>query len=238
MEHRSENARLEQFVNLLLRWNATINLIARRDEGYVWDRHVADSLQLRDFVGPNVSRAIDLGSGAGFPGLVLAIATGILWELVEADVRKATFLREAARVTAAPVRVHAIRAEELTIAPSELVTARGFAPLADLLPVCYPLLAPGALCVFPRGHDGTRELTATAREWQMRARQVASKTNPTSTILLLSEIKPAGSPSTIRRDHSILRHRDRKSERRGRQNDNDGQPGLGSGGARLPGGRH
>ena len=222
MEHGALRARLGLFVDLLLRWNRTINLIGRADERHVWARHVADSLQLREFVGPRVARAIDLGSGAGFPGLVLAIATGVTWELVEADVRKASFLREAARLTAAPVRVHAVRAEAVAIPPAELVTARGLAPLRELLPLCHPLLKTGGLCIFPKGRNAARELTATRREWQMRVRQVASRTAPDATILLLSEIAPAGSPPTARSDPTILHHCHRKPEGRRRQDDNHG----------------
>ena len=107
---------LEQFTSLLLRWNRTVNLVCSRDEHRLRERHIADSLQLFRLMQPLPARAIDLGSGGGFPGLILALATGVPFDLIEADQRKAAFLREAARVTGAPVRIHATRIESAGLA--------------------------------------------------------------------------------------------------------------------------
>src|SRR5262245_29718490 len=96
---RETQESLHQFAALLLRWNRTVNLISRSDEQHLWNRHIDDSLQLLPLMAPLPSRAIDLGSGAGFPGLVLALASGVRFDLLEADQRKCAFLREAARVT-------------------------------------------------------------------------------------------------------------------------------------------
>ena len=96
------DARLHQFADLLLRWNATLNLIAAKDAAVIWQRHIIDSMQLVALMPPALPRAIDLGTGGGFPGLVLAIATGIPFDLIEADQRKAAFLRTAVLQTAAP----------------------------------------------------------------------------------------------------------------------------------------
>src|SRR5690349_5783342 len=98
VEHSSElndvpRETLDRFAALLLRWNRTVNLISAKDEALIWERHIADSLQLVRLMVPRPDRAIDLGSGAGFPGLILAIATGVHFDLVEADKRKAAFLR-------------------------------------------------------------------------------------------------------------------------------------------------
>ena len=100
---------------------------------------------------PLPARAIDLGSGAGFPGLILALATSSQFDLIEADQRKAAFLREAARVTGAPVRIHATRIESAGLAPAPLITARAVAPLSKLLALAAPLLAPGGHCLFLKG---------------------------------------------------------------------------------------
>ena len=99
--------RLDRFAALLLRWNGTLNLIAPRDAPIIWQRHIADSLQLAPLIPPGVTRAIDLGSGGGFPGLVLAIATGLPFDLIESDRRKAAFLRTASAETGASAAVHA-----------------------------------------------------------------------------------------------------------------------------------
>jgi 16S rRNA (guanine527-N7)-methyltransferase len=116
---RETEARLSAYADLLRAWNRRINLISRADESNLWVRHIEDSLQLASLIPRDCDRAIDLGSGAGFPGLVLSIATGIHFHLVESDQRKAAFLREAARVTGAPVAVHATRAEDADIPTSK-----------------------------------------------------------------------------------------------------------------------
>jgi 16S rRNA (guanine527-N7)-methyltransferase len=171
---------LERFAALLLRWNRTLNLVSARDEPVLWDRHIVDSLQLVPLMHPVPEHAIDLGSGAGFPGLVLALVTGVSFHLIEADQRKAAFLREAARVTGAPVVVHPIRVETVRLPPARLITARGLAPLHKLLALAAPLLAP----------DGVveAELTHAAARWHMRVDCVPSRTAPNAHILRISEL--------------------------------------------------
>ena len=183
--------RLAAFVDLLLVWNRRINLISRRDEADVWPRHVFDALQLVPLL-PSADSAIDIGSGGGFPGLVLAIATGIRFGLVEADQRKAAFLREAARYTGAPVTVHATRVETLRLPSARLVTARAMASLPMLLALSAPLLGRDGVCVFPKGQKAANELTDAGREWHMRVERFPSRTDPTATILRISEIRRVG----------------------------------------------
>jgi 16S rRNA (guanine527-N7)-methyltransferase len=119
---------------------------------------------------------------------VLAIATGIQFDLVEADQRKAAFLREAVRATGAPATVHAARVETISIRPAPLVTARAVAPLPILLSWATRLLAPGGVCLFPKGRTAATELTAAAGQWHMHVERFASPTDPQATILRLSEI--------------------------------------------------
>lgn len=190
---RGASLKLLAFVDLLLRWNRSVNLISRADEAVVWERHVQDSLQLLPQMPAGVTRAIDLGSGAGFPGLVLAIETGVPFDLIEADQRKAAFLREAARVAGAPVQVHACRIEACRIPPAALITARALAPLPKLLALAAPLLAPGGCCLFLKGANANIELTAAAQEWHMRVHSVPSHTAADAVILRVSEIARAKS---------------------------------------------
>ena len=185
---RETYSALNAFAALLLRWNRTVNLISRRDEPDLWPRHIADSLQLVPLTAPDTQRGIDLGSGAGFPGLVLSIATGIPFDLIEADLRKAAFLREAARTTGAPATVHAVRAEAATMPPAPLVTARALAPLPDLLSLAAPFLASGGTCLFLKGANASSELTAAAAEWHMQVERVPSQTAPDACILRISDI--------------------------------------------------
>jgi 16S rRNA (guanine527-N7)-methyltransferase len=185
---RETLAELDRFAALLLRWNSKVNLVARTDEPFLWVRHIADSLQLAALMTPRPERAIDLGSGAGFPGLILALATGVLFDLIEADQRKAAFLREAARVTSAPVRIHPIRIEAAQLPPAPLITARAVAPLPKLLALAAPLLAPGGMCLFLKGANADAELTHAATQWQMQADGIPSRTAPGARILRITEL--------------------------------------------------
>jgi 16S rRNA (guanine527-N7)-methyltransferase len=180
--------RLNSYVDLLRQWNASINLISRRDMDVVWQRHIEDSLQLGTVCGPLPARAIDLGSGAGLPGLILAIAFGIHVDLIEEDQRKCAFLREAARVTEAPVTVHATSIEAAQVEPAPLVTARGLAALPRLLDYAEPLLAPGGACWFPKTRAAEVEMTEALKAWSMRVERVPSRTDPNGMIFKLSEI--------------------------------------------------
>ena len=185
---RETRQRLAAYVDLLLRWQRTIHLISQHDVAQVWTRHIDDALQLLPLIPPGTDRGIDLGSGAGLPGLVLAIATGIPFDLIEADHRKAAFLREAARLTAAPATVHATRIEAAAIPRAPLITARALAPLDTLLGWAAPLLAPGGTCLFPKGRGVEDELTTAAARWHMHVLRTPSRTDPSATILRISEI--------------------------------------------------
>jgi 16S rRNA (guanine527-N7)-methyltransferase len=183
---RETLGRLRDFTSLLLQWNRTINLVSRRDEAELWDRHVEDSLGLAALIPPSASHAIDLGSGGGFPGVVLAIATGVPFHLVESDQRKAAFLREAIRHTGARATVHAVRAEEVKLPPAPILTARALAPLSQLLGLAAPLLQPGGFCLLPKGRNVAEELTLAATQWHMHVQSTDSFGG--STILRISEI--------------------------------------------------
>jgi 16S rRNA (guanine527-N7)-methyltransferase len=183
--------RLEIFAALLLRWNRTVNLIARSDEALLWPRHIEDSLQLVPLMTPAPERAVDLGSGAGFPGLIVSIATSIPFDIIEADRRKAAFLREAIRVTGAPARVHAGRIEATLLPPAPLVTARALAPLPKLLRLAEPLLARNGVCLFLKGNTVEGELTTAAAEWHMKVERLASRTAPGASILRITELTRA-----------------------------------------------
>jgi 16S rRNA (guanine527-N7)-methyltransferase len=180
---------LHAFAALLHKWNAALNLVSPADLENVWARHIADSLQLISLIPADANRGIDLGSGAGFPGLVVSLAHGLPFDLIEADQRKAAFLREAARVTKAPVQVHAARIEALELPPAPLVTARALAPLPRLLPLVFSKLAPSGIALLPKGAGYSAELTAARREWQMNVQSVPSRTAPGAVILRISELR-------------------------------------------------
>lgn len=184
--------RLSDFLGLLQRWNGRINLVADRDPGVIRTRHLEDSLQLLPLLPPGDGPLGDLGSGAGFPGLVLAMAASRPVHLVESDRRKAAFLTEAsARLGLAHVRVHPQRIEAARLPSLAVVTARALAPLPELLPHAARLLAPGGIALFPKGRTAEAELTEARHAWTFTAERFASRTDPEATILRLNDIRRA-----------------------------------------------
>jgi len=193
---RETSARLDRFVELLLTWQQHTNLIARSTMPAIWTRHIADSLQLLDLA-PQAKVWADLGSGAGFPGIVIACALaeteGAEVHLVESIGKKATFLREAVRFTGAPAVVHAMRAEDFVDkAPESIdaVTARALAPLPKLLALAYPLLKKGTLGLFPKGQDVASELTEAAKCWKIRMDLIKSRTDQQAQIVVVRMLEP------------------------------------------------
>jgi len=187
---RETLARLGGFVDLLGFWQRRINLVASAEPDAVWRRHVLDSARLLTLLPAGCRTLVDLGSGAGFPGLVLAILGVPEVHLVEADRRKAAFLREAARVTGtAGVRVHARRIEDLEPFPADAVTARALAPLPRLLALAEPWLAAGAVGLFPKGREVEAELTEAARSWTMELERLPGAAAPEGCILRIREAR-------------------------------------------------
>lgn len=187
--------RLETYVALLERWQPAINLVSSASLADVWRRHILDSLQLLA-LGPADAQAwLDLGSGAGLPGLVLAIALidkpGARVRLVEADQRKAAFLAEAIRATGAPADVIADRAERLDPAPADVITARGLAPLPGLLALAHRFWAPQTRGLFLKGRMVERELVSARLDWQFDYDRVASRSDSAGAILVVRGLRRA-----------------------------------------------
>jgi 16S rRNA (guanine527-N7)-methyltransferase len=202
---RETTARLDRFVELLIAWQQHTNLIARSTVPMLWTRHVADSLQLTGLA-PDARIWADLGSGGGFPGLVIACAVGETEgahvHLVESIGKKANFLREAVRVTGAPATVHAARIEDFVDKSPEsldVVTARALAPLPELLRMAYPLLKRGSVGLFPKGQDVAVELTEAAKCWKIQSSLSQSRTDSKGQIVIVRGLEPAsGAPGTRR----------------------------------------
>ena len=182
---RETRSKLEIYEAELRRWQRVKNLVGPSTLDEVWTRHFADSLQLAGLVEGEVWA--DLGSGAGFPGVVIAIARpGTQVHLVESDSRKCAFLRHVARATGASARVWEGRIE--TVLPKldpvpDVVTARALASLDDLLGLAAPLLMRGAVGLFPKGQDHRSELTKAAESWRFEADAIPSAVDPDGRIL-------------------------------------------------------
>lgn len=192
---RETQGALETYVDLLTRWQGVKNLVGPATLTEVWTRHVADSLQLAACA-PEATRWLDLGSGAGFPGLVLAIAgrerSGFSVDLVESNARKCAFLREVARLTRAPARVHHARIEAIlpTLPLPDVVCARALAPLDRLLDWTAPLLRKGITGLFPKGREVESELTLARARWTFAAELIPSRTDSESRIVRITALAP------------------------------------------------
>jgi 16S rRNA (guanine527-N7)-methyltransferase len=186
--------RIDVFVALLLKWQKVINLVAPSSLPQLWTRHVADSLQLLPLA-EGSRRWVDLGSGGGFPGVVIAIALtgreGAHVDLIESDSRKCAFMREAIRETGAPARVHCARIEaalEDWVEPVDVVSSRALAPLPLLLDYAYPLLKKGARGLFLKGQDVEAELTAASKSWNIQAELKPSLTEPRARLVIVERL--------------------------------------------------
>ncbi len=187
---RETRAQLDRFSELLLRWNRKINLIGAATADDLETRHIQDSLQLLDHVPDGAATWLDLGSGAGLPGLVCAIADtrSRAFTLVESDQRKAAFLREATRQLGLSLVIHAKRIEQLPDQTFDIITARALAPLAKLLDLSERLCHPGTILLFPKGAGAESELTDAERNWHIEAERLPSVTDPSATVLKITGI--------------------------------------------------
>ncbi len=183
--------RLQAYVDLLRRWNRRINLVSAESLKDVWRRHILDSAQLIRHIDPDARVLVDLGSGAGLPGLVLAVLGVPEVHLIEADQRKAAFLREATRVTNTSVTIHAARIDSVPAFPADFVTARALAPLSELLAWSAPFVGETTVCLFLKGQGLRDELTAAQRKWIMRTQILASLADPTGHILRVEGLRAA-----------------------------------------------
>lgn len=186
---RETLARLEAYVALLRRWQPAQNLVSPKTLGEVWQRHIADSAQLVALL-PNVLRWVDLGSGAGLPGMITAILLtgreGTLVHLVESNQRKCAFLRSVIRETGAPAIVHEGRIESVLKQwrePVDYISARALASLTDLLDLAEPLFAAGTRAAFHKGGDFDAELAEASKSWSLDLVRHKSMIDRDSTIV-------------------------------------------------------
>jgi 16S rRNA (guanine527-N7)-methyltransferase len=192
---RETEKRLDKFIEALLLWQQTTNLVAESTLPSLWTRHVADSLQLLGLA-PGARVWVDFGAGGGFPGLPIACALadkpGAMVHLIESNGKKAAFLREAVRLTGVPAKIHQERAEKFGESCKETVhavTARALAPLKTLCDQAFPLVARGAVALFPKGQDVDTELTEAAKYWSIEAEKVPSKTSPDGCVIVIRSLK-------------------------------------------------
>lgn len=188
--------RLETHRRLLTHWNPRINLVSRNSLDDAWTRHFADSAQLWALRPPQARRWLDLGSGAGFPGLVIAALAaeatpGLEVTLVEADQRKATFLATAAREMGLSVAILTERIEALPPQDADVISARALAALEKLMAFMEKHRLPNGIGLFPKGETVHKEVGDAARRWRFEHKIHASVTDPRAAIVEVGVIDRA-----------------------------------------------
>jgi 16S rRNA (guanine527-N7)-methyltransferase len=190
---RETEALLARYENLLLERNQSLSLISGTTADIIWTRHFLDSAQLLPLIPQPDRPLVDMGSGAGFPGLVLAILGLPHVHLVENNMQKVAFLRGVADALGLPVTVHGMKSDTVKPFVAGTVTARALKPLDRLIGFSRRFLGDGSVCLFPKGRRAEEEMAVAARKWHMKAERFPSVTDPDSTIFRLSDVTEARS---------------------------------------------
>lgn len=188
--------KLKLYAARLVEWNEKFNLVAPATIPVLWTRHFLDSAQLVPYLPKGRSTLADMGSGAGFPGLVLAVLTDHKIHLIESTGKKAQFLSAVAEELKLDVEVHNARIESLRL-KADIVTARALKALPELLGYANHLIKKESICLFPKGQKLDEELTEAAKWWKFEAEKKPSLSDPSGTVLILRHL----SQKEIRRGH-------------------------------------
>ncbi|MEX0504323.1 16S rRNA (guanine(527)-N(7))-methyltransferase RsmG [Alphaproteobacteria bacterium LSUCC0719] len=180
---RETMARLESYVALVQKWQPRVNLVSPASLSDIWPRHIWDSAQLAPHIPAGSTRLLDVGSGAGFPGLVLAILTDAECHLVESDQKKAIFLQTVIRECGLKATVHNQRIETLSCLNADIITARALAPLDRLLVLLASQLRSGTRCLFLKGAQAESELATLGAQPNLSWRRHPSLTNPDGSVI-------------------------------------------------------
>jgi 16S rRNA (guanine527-N7)-methyltransferase len=201
--------RLTVYLETLVKWNERINLVGRGSLVDPWRRHMLDSAQLLEYLPQSESGIADFGTGAGFPGLVLALMGAKNVVLLDSDSRKCVFLQEVARLTGARIEIRNARLEALAPWPLAAVTARAVAPLERLIPLIQGFIELGAVALLPKGREWQQELTRIRAQWEIRAEVFPSKSDGGGRVLRISEVLSVRQPnrSPARRGQAARRER-------------------------------
>jgi len=207
---RETLARLKAYADLLADWNGRHNLVAKSTLPDLWHRHFWDSAQLAPHIPAQALTLADMGSGAGFPGLVLAILRpDLAVALHEATTKKCAFLQAVADRVGAKVTIVNSRLEDLPVQAFDVVTARALAPLPQLLQYAHRFTGPNSVCLFLKGQNVGAELTEAHKYWNMEASRVPSQTEPSAAIVTVRKLGPRHVAS-----HQTPRPGRRQSKRR------------------------
>ncbi|CAN5445016.1 16S rRNA (guanine(527)-N(7))-methyltransferase RsmG [soil metagenome] len=192
---RETRDQLEALVHTLGRWQKAINLVGKTTLGSIWTRHILDSAQLLPLMPREAKTLVDLGSGAGFPGLVLAaLRPSLAVTLIESDARKGAFLGEASRRMGLKnlPKIVISRIEAAPASNADIVTARALAPLGQLLAWAAPHRSDTAICLFHKGRDWQAELTEAMKDWDIQSQPFSSVTDRDAVLFRVAQFSAKG----------------------------------------------
>ena len=181
--------KLEIYISLLQQWNKKINLVSQQGMDQVWKRHVYDSFQLIRYLDSSVKSIADLGSGGGFPGLILALSTDIPVILIQSDMRKTIFLREVLRQTKTQATVLCQRIENVNAISADVVTARALTSLTQLLEFSKNILNKNGYCLFLKGRSVNLEIEEAQKDWKINYKTFSSQTNADGVIVKINQFE-------------------------------------------------
>ena len=182
--------KLDRYAELLIEWNQKFNLVAKSTIPHIWTRHFLDSAQLANFIPKKSTTLIDLGSGAGFPGLVLSIMDVLPnIHLVESTGKKAIFLQTIIDELGLKTNVHHCRIEEIKGINTDIITARAVASLSELFKLSMPLIKRETLCLFMKGQNTDSELTESKKYWKFDCEKAASISDDSGSVLIINNLK-------------------------------------------------
>lgn len=181
--------KLQAYADLLVKWQAKINLVSNSTIDDLWTRHLLDSAQVYPYLPKNTKTLVDIGCGAGFPGLVLAIMGVEDVHMVDSDMRKMSFVREAARVTETPVTIHNCRIDDVKETGfADVVTSRALASLDKLLGFADVLRKPNGTCVFLKGRKAEEEVIEAQKRWDFDYQSHGSVSDPEGKVLIIERM--------------------------------------------------
>lgn len=181
--------KIQAYCELLAKWNEKINLIGRASINEIMERHVLDCLQISNYIANKDVDLADLGTGAGLPGIILAISGFTKVTLIDSDQKKCVFLREARRVLGLDLEILNVRVEELSNRKFDVIVSRALASLTDLLELSYPLMAPSSKCIFLKGINHEKELLEAKNKWMFDSFLHESKTGCGGVVLEVQNIR-------------------------------------------------
>jgi len=185
---RGTLAKLKRYAQLLAEWNAKFNLVAESTLPDVWTRHFLDSAQLMKYIPDTAKSIADIGSGAGFPGLVLSIMGAPNVRLIESTGKKVNFLHAVIDELKLDAKVHKCRVESMENFKVDVVTARALAPLKDALKLAKPLMKKDSLCLMLKGEKAPAELTESAKYWTFDCETIPSLSNRSGIVLIIRNL--------------------------------------------------